>query len=262
LIVDNALRSSGLEPLEARLLLAHATGWSEARIIGFPEQSLPGDAERRFNDFATRRKDGEPIAYIVGYKEFYGLRLAVTPAVLIPRPETELLVDLALERDFSSLADLGTGSGAIALAIKQRRSTAGVLGVDASAAALDVARQNAAALKLDVQWRQGRWFEPLTDLRFDVIVANPPYVAAGDRHLPQLRYEPRTALVSGIDGLDAIREILATARSRLNDGGWLLIEHGIGQDRAVRQLLAGAGLEHVQSWPDLSGTPRVSGGRR
>ncbi|HEY5899645.1 MAG TPA: peptide chain release factor N(5)-glutamine methyltransferase [Burkholderiales bacterium] len=223
--VDQALRSSGLEPREARLLLAHATGWSEARVIGFPDAPLSGAAQRIFADFAARRAGGEPIAYIVGCKEFYGLRLAVTPAVLIPRPETELLVDLALERDFSSLADLGTGSGAIALAVKQHRSTARIVGVDASAAALGIARQNAAALALDVEWRQGRWLEPLAHQRFDVIVANPPYVAAGDPHLPELRYEPQAALVSGTDGLDDIREIVATVHPHLNEGGWLLLEH-------------------------------------
>ncbi len=260
--VEEALRSSGLAPREARLLLAHACAWTEARIIGFPETHLGDDVQSKFADFAARRRAGEPIAYIVGYKEFYGLRLAVTPAVLIPRPETELLVDLALEREVAAVADLGTGSGAIALTIKQHRPAARVVGVEASPAALALARQNADRLKLAVEWRLGRWLEPLADERFDLVVANPPYVAAGDPHLPELRYEPQEALISGPDGLDAIREIVARAPACLNERGWLLLEHGIDQDGAVRRLLLQAGFEEVQSWPDLAGIARVSGGRR
>lgn len=260
--VAEALRSSGLEPREARVLLARAAGLTEAQILGFPERQIPAPIEASFAADASRRRGGEPLAYIVGEKEFYGLALIVTPAVLIPRPETELLVELALAREFSSLADLGTGSGAVALAIKKHRPRARVLAVDASAAALEVARRNAARHRLEIDLRQGHWLEPLAGESCDVIVANPPYVAAGDPHLTELRFEPSAALVSGPDGLDAIREIVAAAPSHLAPGGWLLIEHGIGQDAAVRHLLVVAGLEDSRTWPDLAGIPRVSGARR
>lgn len=260
--VADALRSAALDPREARLLLAAATGFSEAAVLAFPERALPPEVHRRFADFSARRRKGEPIAYILGRQEFYSLPLAVNPAVLIPRPETELLVDLALERDFSTVVDLGTGSGAIALAIKKHRPGARVVGVEASAAALEVAKRNAVALRLDVEWRHGRWFAPLEGERYDVIVSNPPYVAAGDAHLAALRFEPASALVAGDDGLDAIREIVAAAPAHLGDGGWVLIEHGMGQQGAVRQLLEQAGLEDGQTWPDLAGIPRVSGAKR
>ena len=254
--------SCGLEVREARVLLAHATGFSEAAVLAFPERSLPQDAERKFMGFAERRRHGEPVAYILGRQEFYSLPLAVNAAVLIPRPETELLVDLSLKREFSTVVDLGTGSGAIALAIKKHRPNARVVAVDASAAALAVAKRNAVALGLDVEWRHGRWYAPLNAERFELIVSNPPYVASGDPHLAALRYEPAAALVSGADGLDAIREIAAQAPAHLVDDGWLLLEHGIGQERAVRKLLEHAGLEEATTWPDLAGIPRVSGAKR
>ena len=257
-----AIRSSGLAPHEARRLLCHACGLSEAHILGFPEKQIPGAAQQAFVDLLSRRKAGEPLAYIVGEKEFYGLALEVTPAVLIPRPETELLVELALAHDFSSLADLGTGCGAVAVALKRHRPVARVVAVDASAAALAVARRNAGRYGLDIAFREGSWLAPLRGERFDLIVANPPYVAAGDPHLAELRFEPQAALVSGADGLDALREIAAMAPAHLTPGGWLLLEHGLGQDPTVRQLLGKAGLEEAQTWPDLSGIPRVSGARR
>ena len=256
-----ALSGSGIEPREARLLLAAATGFSEASVVAFQERTIASDAQARFLEFTSRRKAGEPVAYILGRKEFYGLELAVNPAVLIPRPETELLVDLSLERDFESVVDLGTGSGAIALALKKNRPRARVVAVEASAAALVVARRNAVKHSLEVEFRHGRWLEGMEE-SFDLIVSNPPYVAAGDSHLPELRFEPLGALVSGADGLDAIRELARSAPARLAAGGWLLLEHGMGQDRTVRELLAAAGLEEVTSWPDLAGIPRVSGGRR
>lgn len=201
------------------------------------------------------------MAYIVGRKEFYGLDLAVNPAVLIPRPETELLVELALQKAFRSAVDLGAGSGAVALALKKHCPNARVVGVEASAAALVVAQRNATRLGLQVDFRHGRWFDPLAGERFDLVVGNPPYVAEGDPHLPDLRFEPRSALVSGPDGLDAIREIVRGARRHLEAGGWLLLEHGIGQDGAVRALLHAGGLEEVATWPDLAGIPRVTGGK-
>jgi release factor glutamine methyltransferase len=261
LTVEEALRLCAIEAREARLLLAEASGFSEASVIAFPERILPEETERRFRGYAERRRRGEPVAYIVGRKEFYGLQLAVNPAVMIPRPETELLVDLALQRGFSSLADLGTGSGAIALALKRQRPAARVVAVEASTAALEVAKRNAVHLNVDVEFRHGRWLEPLTGERFDVIVANPPYVAEGDPHLPDLGFEPRVALTSGADGLDAIREIARDAPGCLERGGWLLIEHGMGQDTAVRALLEQAGLEEVDSCPDLARIPRVAAGK-
>jgi len=261
LTIAEALSASGLEAREARLLLARVTGFSEASVLASPERALPREHEERFMDAAARRREGEPVAYILGEKEFYGLRLAVNPAVLIPRPETELLVELALTHDFSSALDLGTGSGAIALAIKHQRPSARVVAVESSMAALVVAQRNGSALGVEVEWRHGRWFEAVPGERFHVIVANPPYVAAGDPHLADLRYEPASALLAGADGLDAMREIVPAARSHLDGGGWLFVEHGLGQDAAVRSLMQTNGLEEVQTWPDLAGIGRVSGGR-
>jgi release factor glutamine methyltransferase len=261
LTLAEALAASGLEAREARLLLARVTGFSEAAVLAFPERALPADAAARFASFSERRRKGEPVAYIVGEKEFYGLRLAVNAAVLIPRPETELLVELALKRDFSSALDLGTGSGAIALAIKHQRPAARVVAVESSMAALVVAQRNGSALGLGIEWRHGRWFEAVRGERFDLVVANPPYVAAGDPHLADLRYEPASALVAGADGLDAMRDIIPAARAHLEPGGRLFVEHGLGQDAAVRSLMQTSGLEEVQTWPDLAGIGRVSGGR-
>jgi len=258
--VGDALRA--LDAREARILLAEATGFSQAALLGFPEKEVPAEGEARFREFTERRLKGEPIAYIVGHKEFYGLDLAVNPAVLIPRPETELLVELALQRDFASALDLGTGSGAIALAVKKHRPHARVVAIEASAAALVVAKRNAAKHGLDVEFRHGQWLSPASGERFDLIVANPPYVAEGDPHLAGLAFEPPGALVSGPQGLDDLKAIAAGASGHLETGGWLLVEHGLGQDGAVRGLLAAAGLEEVRTWPDLSGIPRVTGGRR
>lgn len=260
--VAEALRASGIDAREARLLLAAASGFSEASVLAFPEKTLPPEIEACAREFFSRRRRGEPVAYILGRKEFYGLELAVNPAVLIPRPETELLVALALERPFSTVLDLGTGSGAIALALKKARPLARVVAVEASAAALVVARRNAVKHALDIDFRHGRWLDAVAGERFDLIVSNPPYVAAGDPHLAQLGYEPREALVSGADGLDALRDIARAALEHLTRGGWLLLEHGMEQDGAVREMLRVAGLEEVRSWPDLAGIPRVSGGKR
>jgi release factor glutamine methyltransferase len=252
----------GIDPREARLLLAAATGFSEASLLAFPERGVPAEVEKAFLESVARRRRGEPIAYILGRKEFYSLELTVSPAVLIPRPETELLVDLVLERRPSSVLDIGTGSGAIALAIKKHLPGTRVAGVEASAAALEVAQQNAARHGLKVEFRRGRWLEPVKGERFDLIVSNPPYVAQGDPHLEALRFEPAAALVAGPDGLDDIREIARQAPAHLAKGGWLLVEHGKGQDAAVRGLFRAAGLEEVRTWPDLSGIPRVTGGKR
>jgi len=263
--VSQALAGIGLDPRESRLLLAAASGLAQASLIGSPERELAPESVARFADWVERRRQGEPVAYILGRREFFDLELEVGPAVLIPRPETELLVELALQRlpaeREARVVDLGTGSGAVALAIKRHRPKARVVGVDTSAAALEVARRNATRLGLEIELRSGRWFEPLGSEHFDVVVSNPPYVAEDDPHLGEgdLRFEPRAALVSGADGLEAIRAIVAEAPPHLVDGGWLLIEHGLGQDAAVRQLLERAGLVGVSSWPDLAGIPRVSG---
>jgi release factor glutamine methyltransferase len=259
--VEEALDTVCIDSREARLLLAAATGFSEASVLAHPERELPRESAARYREFIERRAQGEPVAYILGHREFYGLELAVNPAVLIPRPETELLVDLALQRSFSSVVDLGTGSGAIALALKRNRPKARVVAVEASAAALVVARRNAAKLALEIEFVHGRWLEPLAGERFDLIVSNPPYVAEGDPHLADLGFEPRSALVSGSDGLAAIGEIARVAPAHLSSGGWLLLEHGFGQGPAVRRLLEQAGLEEVASWPDLAGIPRVAGGK-
>ena len=259
--VSEALKASGIDPREARLLLAEACGFSQASLAAAPEQEVPFEVENAFLDLVRKRKSGVPVAYLLGRKEFYGLELSVNPTVLIPRPETELLVELALERTPGSVLDLGTGSGAIALAIKQQRKAARVVAVEADLSALQTAKRNATRHNLEVEFRHGCWFEPVAGERFDVVVSNPPYVAAGDPHLVDLRHEPQAALVSGADGLDAIREIVARAAAHLGAGGWLLLEHGRGQDRAVGNLLKNEGFAAVASWPDLAGIARVTGGR-
>lgn len=256
--VEEALRIGGAD---ARLLLSEATGFSQASLIAFPEKELPAEAEQRFRDFAERRQKGEPVAYILGRKEFYDIDLVVTPAVLIPRPETELLVDLALARKPASILDVGTGSGAIALALKKHLPRARVVASDSSAAALEVAKRNATRLNLDIELRHGRWYEAVAGERFEAIVSNPPYVESGDPHLAGLQFEPRLAIESGADGLDAMRIVVREAPAHLLPGGWLLVEHGMGQQAAVRELLEGAGLETTTGWPDLAGIPRVAGGK-
>ncbi|HEY6966917.1 MAG TPA: peptide chain release factor N(5)-glutamine methyltransferase [Burkholderiales bacterium] len=259
--VAEAIAASGIDPREARLLLAEVCGFSQASLAASPEVEIPFEVENAFLDLIDKRKTGVPVAYLLGRQEFYGLELSVNPSVLIPRPETELLVDLALERRPASVLDLGTGSGAVALALKFHMRTARVVAVDADLSALNTARRNAAKLNLEVDFRHGRWFAPVAGERFDLIVSNPPYVAAGDPHLPALRYEPQAALVAGADGLDCIRDILQGAAAHLGPAGWLLVEHGQGQDSQVKELFRQGGLELVQSWPDLAGIPRVTGGK-
>lgn len=265
--VAQVLAECGLEPREARLLLSEATGYSQASVLAHAERDVPAEAQAMFADWTSRRRAGEPVAYLLGRREFYGLPLAVSPEVLIPRPETELLVELALaslsEHGPASALDLGTGSGAVALAIKKHRPQARLVASDISAPALEVARRNAMRLALALELRQGSWFEPLAGERFDLIVSNPPYVAENDVHLAQgdLRFEPRQALAAGPDGLAALREIAANAPAYMQPAGWLLLEHGQGQDAAVRELLARAGFEGAVSWSDLAGIARVSGAK-
>jgi len=265
--LGEALRGAGIDAREARLLLAAAAQLPETRIAAHPELPLDAAARERFDAWTARRRQGEPIAYLTGWREFYGLTLAVTPAVLIPRHESELLVERALAlvppRQPCGVLDLGTGSGALALAIKHARPAVQVIAVDASRAALEVARDNAARLGLEIDWRIGEWFSPLRGERFDLIVSNPPYVAQDDPHLARgdLRFEPREALVGGVDGLDAVRAIVRQARAHLAPGGWLLLEHGFEQAKAVRALLEAAGMVAAETWHDLAGQPRVTGGR-
>ena len=259
--VAEAIVASGIEAREARLLLAEACGFSQASLMASPEQEIPFEVENAFFEFTRRRTLGEPVAYILGRKEFYGIELSVNPSVLIPRPETELLVDLALEKNPASVLDLGTGSGAIGIAVKFKIPETRVVAVDSDFSALLTAKRNAARLNLDIDFRHGRWFGPVAGERYGLIVSNPPYVASGDPHLCALRFEPQGALMGGTDGLDPIRDIAKAAPSHLVSGGWLLLEHGQGQERAVGDLLAAAGLESIMTWPDLAGIARVSGGK-
>jgi release factor glutamine methyltransferase len=258
-------RRSVLPPLETRILLCHALGLSRVQLITRSDQ-VPEAAEReRLAQLFARRLDGEPIAYLTGSREFYGLQFRVTPAVLIPRPETELLVELAAERlpEGGSVLDLGTGSGAIAVAVAHARPDARVTALDASAAALELARGNAARHDVRVAFLQSDWYAALPPARFDVIVSNPPYIVAGDAHLSQgdLRFEPVDALTDHADGLSALRAIVSDAPAHLADGGWLLMEHGYDQAESVRSLLTARGFAEVQSWRDLAGIERASGGR-
>lgn len=254
---------------EAELLLAHALGTSRSWLYAWPEH-VPAPAQQaRFAELVEARVRGEPVAYLLGEREFWSLRLAVTPAVLIPRADTERLVELALARlpagTALQVADLGTGSGAIALAIASERAQARVLATDASPAALALARRNAHDLRLaNVEFAQGDWCAALGTRQFDLIASNPPYIAEGDPHLLQgdLRFEPRAALGSGPDGLDAIRAIVAQAPRHLLADGWLLLEHGFDQATAVRALLADAGYREIGSARDHAGHERVSGARR
>ncbi|WP_417067601.1 peptide chain release factor N(5)-glutamine methyltransferase [Niveibacterium terrae] len=252
---------------EARVLLREAAGASAAAVQAFPERALAPEAARRFTDWVARRAAGEPVAYLLGAREFYGRMFGVGPEVLIPRPETELLVELALAKaaEFAAprLLDLGTGSGAIAITLALEAPGASVAAVEYSAAALARARANAEALAARIDWYSGCWLAPLGDRTFDVIVSNPPYIRAGDHHLGEgdLRFEPGSALSSGPDGLADIRTIIAGAPAHLARGGWLLFEHGYDQAEPVRALLAEAGFSAVESVRDLAGIERASLGR-
>ena len=252
---------------EAQVLLGHVLGASRAWLSGHGEDQAEQSAAAEFRDLVERRRIGEPIAYLVGEREFYGLGFRVTPDVLIPRADTETLIDVALEKLVPGVVhdvlDLGTGSGCVAIVIAHERPAARVTAVDISAAALAVARQNAATTGAEVEFVEGRWFEPLAQNRFDVIVSNPPYVAAGDAHMQQgdLRFEPPMALISGHDGLNDIRVIVAQATAHLRAGGWLLFEHGHDQADVCRDLLLDAGFEEILNRADIAGLPRVAGGR-
>ncbi len=270
-LIKNALQATldkGLDRLDAQMLLLHALGQptnNRAWLMSHDTDELTLAQQQTFKSFIQRRIDGEPVAYITGSKEFFGLNLAVNADVLVPRPDTECLVEWALEviptAQAVTVLDLGTGSGAIGLAIKHGRPQAEVTLVDASQAALDMACSNAALLGLAVHGLQSNWFENLpSEQRYDLIVSNPPYIADGDAHLAKLKHEPLMALTSGADGLDAIRRIVQDAPRFLKRSGWLLLEHGYDQAAAVRELLLAQGFEQVNSHLDLNGIERCSGG--
>lgn len=265
-----AMLQSGLPPLEAQVLLAHALRVRRAWLLARPDEPLARTKAAAFFKLAQRRRDGEPIAYLTGIREFWGFALAVTPSVLIPRPETETVVEQALQRlprdrDVRVL-DLGTGSGAIALALARERPRARLVATDASAGALQVARANARRLGVfNIEFVADDWYAALApgDPPFDVIVSNPPYIGSADPHLAQgdVRFEPIAALTAGADGLDALKVIIAGAPSRLVPGGSLVVEHGYDQADSVRALFAGASFTDVASSRDLAGIERVAGGR-
>ena len=256
----------GLIPLsEARLLMQHILGVSRVALMAHPELPMTDSKIADFQALLARRRAGEPVAYLLGEREFYGRSFQVGPDVLIPRPETELLVELALERagNGSRILDLGTGSGAVAVTLALESPGSEVTATDLSPGALAIAGANAETLGAKLNFLEGSWFEPLpADRSFDLIVSNPPYVAPGDPHLSQgdLRFEPSSALVGKADGLGDIRLIVSGAANHLAPGGWLLFEHGYDQGPACRNMLSVAGFTQVQSWCDLAGIERVSGG--
>lgn len=245
---------------DADILLAFVLGCSRAQLVLNP---VPTSAQRaRYESLLARRAAGEPVAYLTGEKEFWSLLLKVTPDVLIPRPDTELLVEWALQGAPHRIADVGTGSGAIALALAKELPQARIHATDISEAALAIAESNAGSLGLkNVEFLHGSFLEPL-DTNLDLIVSNPPYIAERDPHLPALRYEPPLALTSGTDGFDAIREITRQAPEHLKSGGWLLLEHGAEQGAAVRDLLKQNGFLRIETRCDLAGLERATGGQR
>ena len=261
-------RVSDQARLEAEILLGAALGQSRSWLLAHgDERILDCDATDRYEAYVTRRSHGEPVAYILGQKEFWSLTLAVSPEVLVPRPETELVVELALQRlpdnSQARILDLGTGSGAIALAVAQERPGTSVTGIDISGQALAIATRNAVRLQLtNVVFRQGSWFAPVAGERFDLVLSNPPYIAEDDSRVEATvrRFEPRGALFAGADGLVDLRVIAAAAGAHLKPGGGLILEHGDTQGRAVRELLAGAGFVAVTTHRDLAGLERCTAG--
>ena len=272
LSVDAALagaRARGLDRLDAQLLVAHVSGQGRAWLIAHGDSLLDGGAAVRLHELVGRRSAGEPLAYLLGEKEFHGLALGVDARVLVPRPETELLVDWALEclrRNAAAgtrVVDLGTGSGAIALAVKAACPAADVTGTDLSRAALEVARRNASRLGLQVRFAHGEWWQALeAGARCSLAVSNPPYIARADRHLDALRHEPQSALTPGPSGLESLEKIVEGAPGWLDPGAWLLLEHGHDQAEAVQALLARHQFAAIETRRDLAGLPRCTGGHR
>lgn len=253
--------------LEANLLLQHVLHVNRAWVITHDRDVLNADQQAEFQLLLKRRLDGEPIAYIVGFREFYGLQLKVSPVTLIPRPDTETLVDAALEKipldKVSHILDLGTGTGAVALAIAKHRNNCEVTAVDQSSDALSVTLENAQSLKLNnLRLIESNWFSELQGEGFDLIVSNPPYIAQDDEHLKQgdLRFEPISALASGVDGLDDIRKIVQDAPDYLKTNGWLMLEHGFDQAESVATLLKARGFNQIAHAKDIAGRLRVTFG--
>ena len=262
---DSLLRSADLPRAEARALLASALRVTRERLIAFPETEVSPSALAAYTALAARRREGEPLAYLLGEKEFYGRRYAVTPDVLVPRPDTESLVEVALgclsQLTAPRVLDLGTGSGCIAITLQVERPDAHVVATDVSAAALELARANALDLGARVTFRQGNWYAAIDPAeQFDLIVSNPPYVAAADPHLDALRHEPAMALTDAQDGLQCLSILIAGARAHLRAGAWLALEHGYDQSPAVARLLREAGFRELSVRRDAGGQPRVSFG--
>ena len=263
------LQSASTTPrLDAELLLVASTTLSRTAVNAFPERVLDERQWQQFSRLVARRAQGEPLAYLLGSQEFWSLCLAVSPAVLIPRPETELIVERALKHlpaaSIARVLDLATGSGAIALAIASERPKAIIVATDISETALEVARSNAARIGLErVAFRAGNWFAPLANERFSLIASNPPYIAEGDPDLEPavLAFEPRIALIAGLSGWEALTHIAAQAPRHLEPGGWLVLEHGWRQAPNLRNLLEQAGFRHVRSHADLAGHERVTEGQ-
>jgi release factor glutamine methyltransferase len=256
-----------IDAVDTRLLLRRVCRCSLAHLAAWPEKMLDAQTWAEFRALVERRAAGEPVAYLIGEREFYGRQFAITPAVLIPRPETELLVELALAH-FSAVArpralDLGTGSGVLAITLALELDHAEVTAVDRSREALAVAMTNAATLGASVAFIHSNWYGALNAVKFQLIVANPPYIAATDPHLHygDLRFEPRMALAAGLTGLDDIAVIVKGARHHLETGGWLFMEHGYDQAISARALLTDAGFASIASWTDIAGIERASGGR-
>jgi release factor glutamine methyltransferase len=251
--------------LDAELLLAHVLGTERWRLTAHPERAVSPAEAARFRQLLARRADGEPLAYLTGRREFWSLDLVVSPDVLVPRPETELLVERALSlhpQATARVADLGTGSGAIALALARERPQWQLVATDASAAALDIARANSAALGTSIEFRHGDWYAPLAGERFDLLLSNPPYVAADDPALQALRHEPAMALTPGVDALRCLHILVRGAAQHLLPDGWLILEHGSTQGAQLRDALVLAGLRHVRSHRDLGGHERTTEGQR
>lgn len=263
------LRASSPSPaVDASILLSHAMGCSTTHLIAWPDKTLSQIHENTFNDLLQQRIEGKPVAYITGKKEFWSLTLSVTGDVLIPRPETETLIEFVMEtfagRNSMKVADLGTGSGAIACALALEHPQWDIIATDLSTAALDVARYNASAHKLDnIHFLHSRWFEAIADHDFDLIISNPPYVALDDPHLSagDVRFEPESALTSGERGMDAITLLTRQSADYLSPDGWLIVEHGYDQQQAVADCFKQGGFEHIVQLTDLAGLPRMTAGQ-
>jgi len=260
--------SSPTPALDAQVLLAHSLGQDRTYLIAHAKDTLDTETGSRFEKLVAQRINGIPVAYLTGEQEFWSLPIRVTADTLIPRPETELLVELALEKIPGDgkfiIADIGTGSGAIAIAIASERKDSSVIASDRSAKAIEVARQNVDRLGIDnVEFVQGETFDPFPGKKFNLVVSNPPYVPESDPHLAQgdVRFEPRSALAAGPEGIDVIRQIVEQAKDYLAPLGWLMIEHGYDQESAVEELFERAGFEEIECYRDLAGQPRVTIGQ-